>query len=133
MVVQFSIAIILITATIVVKQQISSVQNRKLGYNKEHLIYVQMEGEVEQKYASIKAELLEQRIATSITKTNSPITETWSNTWGIEWAGKDPDNKTLVHSLGVDEAVVETMGLQLLEGRDLDLTKYPRLNWGTLK
>ena len=124
-VVQFSVAIILITATIVVKQQISNVQNRKLGYNKEQLVYVQMEGAIEDNYASIKAELLDGGIAASISKTNSPITESWSNSWGIEWPGKSVDNKTLVHRLVADNAIVETMGLRLKEGRDLDLTKYP--------
>ncbi|MEO0571941.1 MAG: ABC transporter permease [Bacteroidota bacterium] len=124
-VIQFSVAIILIAATIVVKQQISNVQNRKLGYNKDHLIYLEMEGEVEGNYASIKAELLDGSIATSVSKTNSPITESWSNSWGIEWPGKSPDNKTLVHRMVADDAVIKTLGLRLKEGRDLDLKKYP--------
>ena len=124
-VIQFSIAIILITATIVVKEQISTVQNRKLGYNKEQLIYIQMEGAVEDKYASIKAELLDQGIASSVSKTNSPITESWSNSWGIEWPGKSLDNKTLVHRMVADDGIIRTMGLQLTEGRDFDLQKYP--------
>ena len=124
-VIQFSVAIILITATIVIKQQINNVQNRKLGYNKNHLVYVQMEGDVEKNYASIKAELLDGGIASSVTKTNSPITESWSNSWGFEWPGKSPDNKTLVHRMVGDDAIVATMGLRLKEGRDLDLRKYP--------
>lgn len=124
-VIQFSVAIVLITATIVVKQQISNVQNRKLGYNKEHLIYVQMEGAVENKFATIKAELLDGGIATSVTKTNSPITESWSNSWGFEWPGKSPDNKTLVHRMVADDAIIKTIGLRLKEGRDFDLRKYP--------
>lgn len=124
-VVQFSVAIILITATIVVKQQINNVQNRKLGYNKDQLIYVEMEGAVENNYASIRAELLEGDIASSISKTNSPITESWSNSWGFEWPGKNPENKTLVHRMPADDGIIKTMGLQLKEGRDFDLTKYP--------
>ncbi|MDT0606356.1 ABC transporter permease [Croceitalea rosinachiae] len=124
-VVQFSVAIILITATIVVKEQISTVQNRKLGYNKDNLVYVQMEGDVEKNYASIKSELLEGDIATSISKTNSPITESWSNSWNIQWKGKSEDNKTLVHRLVADDAIIKTMGLQLVEGRDFELDKYP--------
>ena len=124
-VIQFSVAIILITATIVVKEQISNVQNRKLGFNKEHLVYVQMEGDVEKNYASIKSELLDGGIATSISKTNSPITESWSNSWNIEWPGKSLDNKTLVHRMPADDAFIKTMGLKLKEGRDLNLEKYP--------
>lgn len=124
-VIQFSVAIILITATIVVKQQISNVQNRKLGYSKDHLIYVQMEGDVEKNYTGIKTELLDGGIASSVSKTNSPITESWSNSWNIEWPGKSTENKTLVHRMVADDAIVQTMGLRLKEGRDLDLRKYP--------
>ncbi|NQZ44676.1 MAG: ABC transporter permease [Flavobacteriaceae bacterium] len=124
-VIQFAVAIILITATIVVKQQIDSVQNRKLGFTKEHLVYVQMEGDVEKHYTSIKSELLEGGIASSVTKTNSPITESWSNSWDIGWQGKPEDNKTLVHRMVADEAITKTMGLRLVSGRDLDLKKYP--------
>ena len=105
--------------------EISNVQNRKLGYSKDHLIYIQMEGNVEKNYASIKAELLEGGIASSITKTNSPITESWSNSWGFEWPGKSPDNKTLVHRMVADDAIIKTIGLRLKKGRDLDLKKYP--------
>ncbi|TLF46839.1 ABC transporter permease [Maribacter aurantiacus] len=124
-VLQFAVAIVLITATLVIKQQISSVQNRKLGYNKDQLIYVQMEGDIEKNYSNIIRELLDGGFASSISKTNSPITESWSNSWGLNWKGKSEDNKTLVHRLIADNNIIKTMGLQLLEGRDLDLKKYP--------
>jgi len=124
-IIQFSVAIVLITATIVVKEQISTVQNRKLGYNKENLVYIQMEGDVEKNYKSIKSELLETGLATSVSKTNSPITESWSNSWNIGWEGKSEDNKTLVHRMVADDAIIKTMGLQLVEGRDFELNKYP--------
>ncbi len=124
-VIQFSIAIVLITATIVVKQQISNVQNRKLGYNKDQLIYVNMEGAIESNYGSIKTELLDTGIAASVSKTNSPISESWSNSWGFEWPGKSLENKTLVHRMVADDAIIKTMGLRLKEGRDFDLRKYP--------
>ena len=124
-VIQFSVAIILITATLVVKQQINNVQNRRLGYEKDHLVYVQMEGDVEKNYSSIKSELLDAGIASSVTKTNSPITESWSNSWGFEWKGKNEDNKTLVHRMVADDGIIKTMGLRLVEGRDFDLQKYP--------
>ncbi|MGD1946177.1 MAG: ABC transporter permease [Croceivirga sp.] len=122
---QFSVAIILITATIVVKQQINSVQERRLGYDKALLIYVQMEGDIEKHYASIKSELLDSGIASSISKTNSPITESWSNTWDFEWRGKNEEDKTLVHRLIADDAIIKTMGLKLIQGRDFDLDKHP--------
>ncbi|MFS4494269.1 ABC transporter permease [Maribacter sp. 2308TA10-17] len=124
-VLQFSAAIILITASIIVTQQLKKVQDRQSGYAKNNLVYSTIEGDIEKNYTLIKTELLSDGIAESVTKTNSPITETQSNTWGFEWKGKSEDNKTLVHRFIADDAVVKTMGIELIEGRDFDLTKYP--------
>ncbi len=124
-VLQFSSAIILITASLIVTQQLNKVQDRQTGYSKNNLIYTMMEGDVEKNYSSIKEELLSTGIAVSVTKTNSPITETWSNTWGFEWKGKSEDNMTLVHRFIADDAVTQTMGLEIITGRDFDLKAYP--------
>jgi len=124
-VLQFSSAIILITASLIVTQQLNKVQDRQTGYSKNNLIYTMMEGDVEKNYSLIKEELLATGIAESVTKTNSPITATWSNSWGLEWKGKSEDNMTLVHRFPADEAVAKTMGLEIIAGRDLDLKTYP--------
>lgn len=124
-VLQFSAAIILITASIIITQQMRKVQDRQSGYSKNNLIYSMLEGDLEKNYTLIKEELIASGTAVSVTKTGSPITETWSNSWGLEWNGKDEDNKVLVHRLPVDDTPVKTFGLELTEGRDFDLVNYP--------
>ncbi len=124
-VLQFSAAIILITSSIIIGQQLQRVQDRQAGYSKNNLVYTMIEGDMEKNYALIKEELLATGIAESVTKTGSPITQTWSNSWGLEWKGKEEDNKILVYRLPADDAVVKTFGLDLISGRDLDLTKHP--------
>ena len=124
-VLQFAAAIILITASIIVTQQLKKVQDRQSGYIKNNLIYTIMEGDVEQNYKLIKEELLTSGTATSVTKTSAPITEGWSNTWGFEWAGKEEGNKTIVQRFIADDAIAQTTGIELIEGRDFDLKKYP--------
>ena len=124
-VLQFAAAIILITASIIVTQQLQKVQDRQSGYIKNNLIYTIMEGDVEQNYMLIKEELLTSGTATSVTKTSAPITEGWSNTWGFEWTGKEEGNKTIVQRFIADDAIAKTTGIELIEGRDFDLKKYP--------
>ena len=124
-VVQFSVAIILITSTLIISQQLDKVQNRQLGYSKDNLIYIFLEGDIDKNYELIKKELLKSGAASSITKTSSPITESWSNTWGFEWSGKNENDKTIVLRLIADDVVAETMGLELLSGRDLNLQEFP--------
>lgn len=122
---QFTVAIILITATIIVGQQLRKVEDRQSGYAKNNLVYTMMEGDMEKNYTLIKNELLASGTAVSVTKTGSPITVTSSNSWGFEWKGKDESNKTLVHRFPADDAVAKTMGIEILEGRDFDLNRFP--------
>ncbi len=124
-VVQFSMAVTLIAATIIIKQQLSKVQDRQVGYSKDSLVYTNIEGDVDKNYLLIKEELISSGIAVSVTKTSSPITESWSNWWGFEWQGKAINNKTLVNRFIADDAFVKTTGLELIEGRDFDLKKFP--------
>lgn len=124
-VLQFSAAIILITASIIVTQQLQKVQNRQSGYTKANLIYAIVEGDISKNYTLIKNELLASGTAESVTKTNSPITQGWSNSWGFQWKGKDEDNKTLIQRFNADDAIAKTIGMEIIAGRDFDLDKYP--------
>jgi ABC-type antimicrobial peptide transport system permease subunit len=121
---QFAVAIVLIIATIIVKRQLIHVQNRQTGYQKEHLIYSPMEGRMPENYNLIKQELITSGTATAVTKTMSPITENWSNSWGMDWAGKDHNDHTLVFRFNAHADIIETFGLELVEGRDLDHGKF---------
>jgi ABC-type antimicrobial peptide transport system permease subunit len=122
---QFWVAITLIICTIIIEQQIRYAQARENGYNRNNLLYVFMEGDIEKNYAPITNDLLGQGIATSISKTSSPITQSWSNTWGYEWKGKPVGDKTIINDFCSDGNLVKTAGMTLVDGRDIDLRKYP--------
>jgi ABC-type antimicrobial peptide transport system permease subunit len=122
---QFAFAIFLIISTIVIRRQIQHAQERQSGYNKNNLVFHAMTGDVEKNYLLIKNELLSSGTATSVTKTSAPLTEGWSNTWGMEWPGKDPSDKTIFDRFYADDGIVTTAGMQLVMGRDFDLDTYP--------
>jgi len=123
-VLQFTFAIVLIICTIIVKQQIDYAQNRQTGYNKNNLIYHNFTGDIEKNFELIRQELLSSGAASSITKTSAPITESWSDGWGQEWEGKDPNDKTDFFRYNADEGLGITAGLQFVKGRDFDLKKF---------
>ncbi|WP_317170315.1 ABC transporter permease [Limnovirga soli] len=124
-VMQFTFAIILIICTIIVKQQIDYAQSRETGYNKNNLIYHPFTGDIEKNYLLIKQELLAAGIASSVTKTSAPLTQSWSDGWGQEWEGKDPNDKTDFYRYNEDEGLGQTAGLTFVQGRDFDLKKFP--------
>jgi putative ABC transport system permease protein len=124
-VVQFTFAIVLIICTIVIKQQIDHARGRETGYNRDHLVYHFMTGDIPKNYTLIKNELISQGIATSVTKTNSPLTERWSDGWGQMWEGKDPNDRTSFDRYLADDGLGKTAGLQFIKGRDMDLKQFP--------
>ena len=122
---QFTITFVLIIGTLVVNEQINFAQQRETGFSKERLVYHSMSGDLERNFTALKKELLETGAAVSISKAYSPITQMWSNTPGIQWQGKDPGLQVIFDRYGADEHIVTTAGLNLVAGRDLDLTKFP--------
>jgi len=59
---QFAISIFLIIGTIVVFNQLIYMKNKNLGYDKEHVVYMQMRGDANRSYNSLKKELLTKEI-----------------------------------------------------------------------
>ncbi len=131
-VLQFTFAIILIICTIIVKQQIDYAKDREAGYNKDHLIYHFFTGDIGKNYTLIKNELLAEGIASTVVKTSSPITESWSDGWGQEWEGKDPNDRTDFNRFTTDEGLGATVGLQFIQGRDFNLKEFPTDSTGMI-
>ena len=129
---QFVCSVLLISCTIIIKQQLEYAQNRKIGYDKENLVYHAVEGDISKNYDLIKADLLKSNAAVSVVKTFSPITEAWSNTGGMKWRGKATDDHRNIDRFGADDQIVKTLGLQIIEGRDFDLKTYPTDSSGVI-
>ncbi len=124
-VLQFSFAIILIISTLVVVQQIRFAQERDAGYNRSQLVYHYTTGDLKKNYALVKNELLQSGIATTVNRTSWPLTQIWSDTWDLGWQGKSPFDKTDFDRFSTDENLATLAGLKLIQGRDMDLVKYP--------
>jgi putative ABC transport system permease protein len=124
-VLQFTFAIALIICTIIVKQQIDFAQGRETGYDKKNLGYVFIQGDIYKNYAIIKNELLASRAAVSVSKTQAPLTQNWSSGISMRWQGKDPNTKIQINRYTEDGNLVKTAGMQLVQGRDIDVKNYP--------
>ena len=124
-VVQFTVASALIVSTLVIQRQIKHAQDRESGYNKDQLLYVDIDGDIEKNYELIKHDLLNSGIATSVTRTMSPMSRGWANTWGVYWKGKDLDNRLGFDLYFTDSDWAKTTGTTIIDGRDIDIYTYP--------
>jgi len=124
-VLQFTIGIALIICTIVVHEQVKYAESRQTGYDQKNLVYVFLQGDMDKNYSLIKNELMNSGVATSITKAQAPLTQNWSSGISMKWQGKDPGEKIQVNRYTEDGGLVKTAGMQLIEGRDIDIEKFP--------
>jgi putative ABC transport system permease protein len=121
---QFSLSIILIIATIFIYKQINFMRNTDLGFDKENVVYMPLKGNIGKQYETFKNELLQESSILSISAKNShPLLES-DYTTDIEWPGKDPAQRILMEATGVDYDYIETMKLELKEGRSFS-REYP--------
>jgi hypothetical protein len=125
-VLQFTFAIVLIICTIIITRQINHAQQRNSGYDQNQLVFVHLQGDIEKHYQTIKSELLNSGAAIAVNKSMSPITQRYSDGWGFSWTGStEEDEKTDFVRMATDVDFVPTMGVTLLEGRDIDIKQYP--------
>ncbi len=117
-VVQFTVSIALIISTIIIYQQIQHAKNRNLGFNKNNLVEMSVQGEMLQNYAAIKQELLNTGVIESTALTDHATIYDGNNTGGIKWPGKDPNAQILISVRAVSPEFISTSGMTLSAGRD---------------
>lgn len=114
---QFFLSIILIVSVLVIYKQIEFVQHKSLGYKKENLIKLPIEGKVQ---TSLDAFLHEVKNVPGVINASSmghSLLGRNSNTSGLTWEGKNPDDLILFENVRVNYDLLETLGVQLAEGR----------------
>lgn len=114
---QFGFSIFLIIGTLVVYQQVMHVKDREIGYDRENLMLIWTNNEIEKNYPAIKEELKQTGVVKSVCKSSAPITRIFSST-EVEWQGKDPNEKVGFVTMATEYDFAETMGVKMLEGRD---------------
>ncbi|WP_276346416.1 ABC transporter permease [Daejeonella sp. JGW-45] len=115
---QFALSIMLIVGTIVVSKQVNYIKTKSLGFDRQNLIFVPQEGELNQKYTLFKTEALKMPGIGSISRTEQQPVNISSGTWGIDWEGKPAEMKPTFSYAGVGFDFVKTMNIQVLQGHD---------------
>ncbi|MEI9922003.1 MAG: ABC transporter permease [Bacteroidota bacterium] len=114
---QFVFSIVAIIAVIGIYKQIAYVKARDIGYKADNLIYVDAFSELIKNYDALKRELIDNDLATAVTRSNSPITDIYSNNF-LRWPGMPADQNVSFVTISTGYDYTKTMGIQILEGRD---------------
>ncbi len=114
---QFTLSIVLIVAVLVIFKQIEFVQNKNLGYDKDNVIYFSIEGRVEQNMETFLTELQRVPGVVSASSIGHNLVGRQNNTSGLNWEGKNQDDKILFENVRVNYGLLETLGIEITEGR----------------
>jgi predicted permease len=117
-VLQFGLSIMLILGTLVVYRQIQFIQTKNLGYDRENLLYMPLEGDLQRNFPTLQQELAHQPGIKSVTCAQSDPLEVGSSTQGVKWPGKDTTQLILFSQNAISYDYIKTMGIKLLDGRD---------------
>lgn len=123
MVIQFAIAILLISGTFVLWQQIEFMRNKNLGYNKEQVISIPLNGKrpSQQGVQLLRNELQDNSEILSISAADNILGlgrdgSRMTSIIGFEYKGRGVET----HILTVDHDYPETLDLDILQGRSFD-------------
>src|SRR4030095_16969050 len=90
---QFTLSIIFIVGMMVIYKQVKYVQTKNLGFNRNNLIYVPIEGELTDKYALFKEKALSLPGIIAVSRMRQTPTGYHHYTGDIGWPGKDANDK----------------------------------------
>nr|NQU89306.1 ABC transporter permease [Bacteroidota bacterium] len=114
---QFVLSIGLIICTIVIYRQITYINSKDLGMNKENVIYARLRGDLSENFIDFKSKLKQDPNIINVTRSSHLPFYVGSNTGGLSWQGKDNDDDVLIGFERADWDYIETMQMELADGR----------------
>ncbi|MBS1665626.1 MAG: ABC transporter permease [Bacteroidetes bacterium] len=128
---QFVLSIVLIVGTIVVSGQVNYIQSINLGYDRENVVTIPLEGDLTKNYKLFKQQALQIKGITNVSRISDVPTDIGNGTGGLDWDGKDPNNMIMFTNAAIGYDLVKTMKIKMAEGRELS-AEYPTDSVGYL-
>ncbi len=114
---QFTIAVILILGTLVVFRQLNFIRHRDLGFNREQVISLPINRAITASYDSFKNELLQNSGVVQVTAAISRPNQV-GNVNPVYWEGRGPDQYQAIRFVSADFDYIKTFEMEIVAGRD---------------
>jgi len=119
-VLQFAISIIFIIGTIIIYQQIQHIKGRDLGYNRDNLVYIYLQGNQAQHFPIVYNDLKQSGVVADAALSDDIALQVGSNSDNYFWDGKDASKNPLISWENVSSEFISTMGMKLAAGHNFD-------------
>jgi putative ABC transport system permease protein len=119
-VLQFTVSIVLIVATLVIYLQVQHVKNRDLGFNKAQLLQMNVQGNMLTQFPVIRQELINTGVVSDAALADLSALKGGNNSTAIDWPGKEPGSSIVISERMVSPEYLKTLGMPIAEGRDFE-------------
>ncbi|MGC4022226.1 MAG: ABC transporter permease [Cyclobacteriaceae bacterium] len=116
-IVQFGLALAMIVSTLIVLQQLNFMKNHDDGFSKDQMMLVSMNKEVNQKFETLKQELLRNKLIQGVTASGQRLGNNFHQ-WGFKVKGDTGITQITPSNVFVDFDYLTVYGIQLKEGRN---------------
>lgn len=116
-VVQFVVSIILLIGTVVVYNQLQFIKNRSLGFDKENLLYMPINGDFAQRPKLLTAALSANSYTENFTIVSELPINIYSGNLNVMWEGRDPNTQVVIPNIAVSESFTSVFNIKVLNGR----------------
>lgn len=117
---QFSVSVILVIGTMVIYQQLKYMNDKQLGFDKDQLVVIERAGMLGTQAETFKNTLLENPNISSVAGTNTIPGRQVSGATFTDVTSSDASERYLMPSISGDFDLIETMGLEMADGRPFD-------------
>ena len=115
---QFSISVVLIVSVLVVYLQMSFVQDKNLGYDRDNILSIKKEGALEGNLEAFLTELRTLPEVKSATNSGSNLVGSENFTGGFSWEGMTDEERMRINVFSTNYDFLKTYGINLKAGRD---------------
>ncbi|HEY0432668.1 MAG TPA: ABC transporter permease, partial [Chitinophagaceae bacterium] len=116
---QFAISVFLVVGTLIIGRQLYFIQHKQLGYDREHVIVMPMDGRMMEKIDLIKQQFGSQPGVASVSRCfRSPVEGGGGYTMRSETMPQGEEINVTANP--IDEDFIPTLGLQIIAGENLD-------------
>jgi len=115
-VVQFAISVVLIISTFVFSLQMRYIKRKELGFDKAHLMYLELSENLKTRFDGVKQELLRNPEIRGVTTSVSLPANALNLAGGLDWEGRPADVEGQLNFVSVDKDYFQTVGIEFVEG-----------------
>jgi putative ABC transport system permease protein len=115
-IIQFGLALSMIVSTLVVVQQLSFMRNADIGFDKDQMLLVDMNGDANKKFETLKEELSKHSYILGVTASGQRLGNNFHQ-WGFKVKADTGVMNITPSNVNVDYDYLKVYGIQVVEGR----------------